>query len=666
MHRAVAVGLLLTCVVVGSVAGTTAQTETATANDSSVRHVNPSEAGSTGDLGALESYLQRQLAGRLARSQMQISQGRYQRGKSLVGDEYRDLLAKYVDVEGETAGGDESNDFRKTARDQREFADDVQSYRETYDEYQEAERNGNEQRARDLARDLERRSRNVQQTGGNLSTSYRRLGNATGQNFTDTRDSVNATVANVTAQQEQVRDAEFTRTNLTVTADSEAVSFYLPLELEGRIETENGTALAEREVTIQVGTRRFQVDTDEEGEFTLTYRPVRLPLDTDELRVQYRPANESVYVGAEAAVPVAVEQVDPGVSVSSATDEAAYGVPVAATARVTADEQPVTGARVGLFVEGQRLATGRTDAEGEVDLGALLPAEVATGERTVSVRVLGENRAVGPANASRPFDVKETATTLSVTAAPADDGVRLGGRLTTADAEPVAGRSVAIRRNDSLVTTVQTGRDGQFTATVPAEPGGRHRFAAVYDEPSTNLGPSQARTSLTLPGPGQDGSMGADSLSALVDDDPYLVAGGVLLALLLLAVAGRAVREWLGGDEVDEGGPPVAGSAEAEPATDAANDESTDPVSAARELIDENASAAVERAYHAVRSRLHDRGIASADATHRELYWAGRDAGVDTDDLETLTQAYERAAFAPRKIDLADARSAVDAAGRLT
>lgn len=666
MHRAVAVGLLLTCVVVGSVAATTAQPETATPNNSSVRHVDPSEADSDGDLGALESYLQRQMADRLAQSQLQVSQGQYQRGKSLVGDEYRDLLAKYVDVEGETAGSDESNQFRKTARDQREFADDVQEYRETHEEYQEAKRNGNEQRARDLARELERQSQNVNGTGGNLSTSYARLGNATGQNFTDTRRSVNATVANVTAQQEEVRDDEFTRTNLTVTADSEAISFYVPLELEGRLETENGTALAEREVTIQVGTRRFEVDTDEEGEFTITYRPVRLPLETEELRVRYRPANESVYVGATATVPVDVEQVDPEVSVSSATDEAAYGEPVAATARVTAGERPVTGARVGLFVEGQRLAAGRTDAEGEVDLGALLPAEVATGERNVSVRVLGENRAVGPGNATRPLDVQETATNLSVTAAPGDDGVRLGGRLTTADGEPVAGRSVAIRRNDSLVTTVQTGRDGQFTATVPADPGGTHRFAAVYDEPSTNLGSSRARTSLTLPGPGEDGSQGVDSISALVDDRPYLVVGGVLLALLLLAIAGWAVREWLAGDQVDEDGPPVTGSTGTEPATDAANDESTDPVSAARELIDENANAAVERAYHAVRSRLRDRGIGSADATHRELYWAGRDAGVDSDDLETLTQAYERAAFTPREIDLADARSAVDAAGRLT
>lgn len=661
MHRAVVVGLLLACVVVGSVVATATPRETATANTTAVRHVDPAEAESEGDLDALESYLQRQLAARLTRSQIQVSRGEYRQGKSLVDEEYRDLLAKYVDVEGETGGRDESQTFRETGRDQRDFADDVRGYRETLEEYREAKRAGDERRARRLARELETRSEDVAATGRNLSTSYRRLGNATGGNFSDTRASVNATVANVTAQQSEIRAAEFIRTQLTATVESEAISFYEPLVVEGYLETENGTALAERTVTLRAGNRSVTATTDEAGRFTITYRPVRLPLATERLRLRYRPANESVYLGSTANVSVGVEQVTPELRIAAATDSAAFRERVATSSQVTVDDEPVRGAAVGLFLGGRRLATGRTDQDGEVVLSAPLPAEVATGERRMAVRVLGRNRSIGPATTSRTLYVRETDTDLSVTAGQAGDAVRLNGRLTTVDGEPVPGRSVAIRRNDSLVTTVRTGPDGGYTATVPAEPGHTYRLAAVYDEPSTNLGPSRARTSLTLPRPSDAAADESEqALSEVLDEYPALVAGGLLLGLLLVAGA-----IWLrrGGTAAEHTDATLAASDAGSPET---TDATTDPLSPARAVLDENANAAVERAYRAVRSRLRDRGIGSADATHWELYRAGRDAGVDATDLETLTTAYERAAFDPREIDRADARTALAAAEQLT
>lgn len=677
MHRAVVV-LLLSCVL-GSVVATATPQETATANETAVRHVDPASAESDGDLGALESYLQRQLASRLARSQHQISQGQYQRGQSLVGDEYRDLLAKYVDVEGETRGRDESQLLNETGREQREFAEDVQRYRETLEAYREAKAAGDAQRARQLARELNARATAVQQTGGNLSQSYGRLGNASGLNLSDTRASVNATVSNVTAEQAELQAVEFTRTELTVRAASEALSFVDPLALEGRLETENGTALADRTITLRIANRSFPTTTDGDGAFTITYAPVRLRLATERLPIRYQPANESVYLGSNATVPVDPEQVTPEISVPTVTDRASFREQVTARTQVTVGDEPVPGARVGLFVRGRRLATDTTDADGDVQLSTPLPADVPTGAHTLTVRVLGRNRTVGPATANRTLDVRATDTDLSVSAEPGGDDVRLGGRLTTADGEPVAGRSVTIRRNDSLVTTVRTGADGRYATTVAAAPGRSYRFAAVYDEPSTNLRPTRARTSLALPAdedaganitlPGDEDVQAVErTLARLLNESPLLVAGGllVLVGLLVVAVVLWRRRGDTAPEATDAATAAATGDGDADRTDDASADTRTEPLTAAHAALDENANAAVEQAYRAVRAGLRDRDIGTADATHWEFYRAASDADVDAAALKRLTTAYERAAFDPREVEQADARQALTVAEELT
>lgn len=675
MHRAVVI-LLLFCLL-GSVVATAAPQETATANETAVRHVDPAAAESDGDLTALESYLQRQLASRLARSQVQVSQGQYQRAQSVLGDQYRDLLGKYVDVEGDTRGRDESQLFNETGREQREFAEDVQRFRDTREAYREARAAGDTQRARRLARELHARATAVRQTGRNLSQSYGRLGNVTGVNVSDTRTSVNATVRNVTAEGAEIAAAEFTETDLTVSAASEAISFVEPLELEGRLETANGTALADRSITLRIANRTLTTTTDGDGEFAVTYRPVRLRLATEQLSIRYQPANESVYLASNATVAVAPEQVTPDLSVTAVTERARFRDAVTAEGQVTVGDEPVPHARVGVFLDGRRLATGQTDADGEVDLSAPLPADVPVGEQALAVRVLGQNRTVGPAAVNRTLAVRATKTNLSVTAEPAGDRVRLSGRLTTASGVPVAGRTVAIRRNESLVTTVRTGPDGRYTATVPATTGSRHRFATVYDEPSTNLRASRARTSLALPADEDAGANltlpdDADAeaieqrLTNLLEEYPLLVAGG-LLGLAGLLVVGVVAWRRRGESESAADTSTAAAADEDRAATVAdATDSTTDPLAAARSELDENANAAVEQAYRTVRTRLRDRDIATAEATHWEFYQAAREADVDAAALERLTMAYERAAFDPRGIAEADARQALTVAERFT
>jgi len=61
----------------------------------------------------------------------------------------------------------------------------------------------------------------------------------------------------------------------------------------------NGTAVSNDRVTLQVGERRYDVQTASDGEFSLTYRPVFLPVNTTTVPVQFIPEDTSLYLAAK-------------------------------------------------------------------------------------------------------------------------------------------------------------------------------------------------------------------------------------------------------------------------------------------------------------------------------------------------------------------------------
>lgn len=664
-----------------------------TSNNSTVRHRDPDEVREEGDVEDLRRWLVGRLTDRLGEGAVQLSEGEYERARRLVGDEYDERLDQLVDVAGET---ETTRTLRDTRENQRETSEAVEEYRETYEEYREARRNGNNQRARELGRDLERQSRRVNENADETTEGYDELGNRTGEDFAEPQEAVENVSENVSETQEEVRQAIFTETNLTVSADGERVSFVDPLAISGRLTTENGTAVGNETIELRVGDRTVATDTDADGGFAVDYRPVTLPANATEVTVEFRPSGESEYLNSSGNVAIDVETVEPNVTVAEASDRVAYNETLTVAGRVSADDVGAP-APVAVYVGDRRVGTTNATANGSYEVRARLPADVPDGERTVRAVVDQEGRALERADATANATVEETATDLTARAGTNGNAtVRVTGRLTTADGDGLAGRTVRIERDGQAVESVTTNASGGYNATlsIPADAAGETvAVTAAFEEQETNLEPSSARATVTLPedwaGAGAgDGSGGplevgliewlsgvlnggeGDGVGAVVRSfalaHPLLVGAFVLGVVLLAGAGGYAVLTGRGPFGAEDEG--IEGVEEPAPDDAAGGDESSsrDVVAAlldrAREQVAGGAAdAGVITAYTAVRQRLADRESGEGH-THWEFYRRHRDA-LDEETasvLRDLTEAYERAAFAPDTVAADRARDLLE------
>jgi len=82
----------------------------------------------------------------------------------------------------------------------------------------------------------------------------------------------------------------------------------------------NGTAVSNDRVTLQVGERRYDVQTASDGEFSLTYRPVFLPVNTTTVPVQFIPEDTSLYLAANTTTTAQItDQTNTTITVSNST-----------------------------------------------------------------------------------------------------------------------------------------------------------------------------------------------------------------------------------------------------------------------------------------------------------------------------------------------------------
>ncbi len=636
----------------------------APANNTTV-HENPRRVEEDGDSGELRSYLARSMARRLERSAVRLDQSQYRRAKDLLGSGYSDSLGKYVDVVGETESADSKSAraFERARDRQRRFVDATREFRRTYEEYQRARENGNTERARRLARELAEQRRNVTRSGDALLRSLDRVGNRTGSNVSRARRSVSAIRQNVSARGTDVARTEFVTTTLAASPEREWTSFDDPARITGVLRTANGTPVADREVTVEVGNRTYETNTDANGSFAVAYRPTTVRAAATNVTVTYVPDDESRYLRSNATVSLDVRPVDGMLRITDAPNETAYDRPVDAAGRLTVDGEPVAGMPVAVTLGNASLGTVRTGPNGEFSVEKRLPASVPPGNRALRVRPAVDDAAVRAAAASRSVRVVPTATALSVDAT-ATDGrtVEASGRLTTADGAPIPNRSVVVRAGDTR-KTVRTGADGSFRARlrVPESARGSNETVAViatHPGRGSSLERSKARATATLQS--ADAATGqSDRVTVDVTWRTVYVGVGTLLLTLLGAVLvlrdgaapdDTASNESGGADDADPG--PSAGTL----------------LSAARERLRRgDTDGAVRTAYAAVRRWGEDSLGVGTVGTHWEFYRAGRERApaAERESLRDLTQVYERAAFDLRRIDEAEASDAVDAARRL-
>jgi len=646
------------------------QTQDNETNESTPHHRNPDEAGANGDLASVKGWLSGRLAASLRDSTVQISQSEYERGRSVLGDEYDDYLSQFVDVAGETdsSADDETADtYRETKDTQQSFAETAEEFEKTYEDYQEARRNGNDERARELARELNALAEELRGYNQQLQGRYTELENQTGTDFTESTRQLDDVTSNLTAQATEVTTAELVKTELRLMANSTTVSFTQPLELTGQLRVVGNATTPERaRIRFAGGTRT--VDLDADGSFTLTYRPGSTRVGERSLTATYLPADESLYLGSNASVDVSVEAVTPTVRVSEHTNQAGFGDEVRVAGNVVVNGTPVGNTPVELTVDGQRLATTRTDADGSFVATASLPASIPAERVNVTVLAGQEGRAIAPNSSTAPLDVQETETALNVTGTANEGTVTVSGALESVTGESVPNQRVEISVGDGYETTVRTSEDGTFsrtidTASFAAEPGDTVTVRAAFDGEATNLVGSTARTQVDLPaengagdgagngngGAGQNGG----PLGSSSDILPFVVGGGLVL------LVGGVVVVWLRGRTP---APSEANPETAQSTTETA--ESIPSVADRLEAIEDSSPASLARVtYLTLRDLVANRAGVPDAATHWEFYRTVTEERPElAADLRGVVEAYETAVYAEDPIAADRARQTQAAA----
>lgn len=686
------------------------QVETPT-DENETQHENPDDVANEEYSEDTAAWLAQRLGNRLSNGSVSLSNGQYEQARRLLGDEYNHRLEQYVDVAGVTDGdGDDAaaREFRAARENQRSLTGAVQRYRTQYSEYQEARENGNERRARRLARQMERTASNVSRRSQRLVRNYEQIEGNTSVNVTTGKEQITATTRNLTALQRTVREETLVGTILTVESLSPTASFSNPATIAGEIRTENGTAPLVESITLRVGNRTRSVQLTSNGSFETQYRPRATPVGTQSIRVAYIPPAESVYLTDSANVTVDIEQTAPTINLTRDPAVVRYGRQLAVSATVSANEIPVDGIPIEILIDESEFTRTLTSANGSSSSTIRLPASVDNGNRSVSVRIPYQDRAIAGVNARAPLSVALTPTTLSLDASTPDGTVLVRGKLQTTDGDPVVNEPVSVRVGDTGQTTVETDASGRFEVRVDDSSvgGGQIPIQAKYAQPGSNLGNANATTTVSIqssgavPPPDRAGKSIIDSLLSLLlgsDSNPAIgfgtgatgvlwvlagligltVTGGILVVVNRLnLLPGQTAGEPVGSDEPTDSDESTGADERPFPALAVPHTPEGLPETSA-ENLDERLSeylatneydAAVIVAYSAVRDELISSHDLSDTMTHWELVEHYRRSDHETDRITALrdiVEAFERAAFSPASLDATRAEEAIEAARAL-
>lgn len=267
---------------------------------------------------------------------------------------------------------------------------------------------------------------------------------------------------------------------------------------------------------------------------------------------------------------------------------------------------------------------------------------------TTAGRVASARAITGEAG-SADLTVEETATTLSISGRQSGDGVRVSGRLRTAEGEGVAGQNVDLTVDGTTVASVTTDAAGQFATTLSLsnDVGEEVRVTAEYNDSGTNLADARASTVVEMANdenassgaggepPGRDGVFG-EIRSAT--STALLIAAGLLLVALLGVFA---ITRWRGSSTAAESETTATGGDAAAPTS---VDRSRRLLEAAQRYAEEHGDQeAVTAAYAAARRAVTSNLGVTTEGTHWEVYQQVRDRGSDelTERFRRLTESYE-------------------------
>ncbi|ELZ82777.1 hypothetical protein C453_16868, partial [Haloferax elongans ATCC BAA-1513] len=466
----------------------TESTNNSTANTSATppQHEKPDRVEGDRDLQALQSWLQGRMneyvlecTGELNTTQEALCAQR--------NESYPQWVSQYVTLSEQTDS--ERDDQTAQAYDevrqtQQRYSNQTRQFEDLRVAYETARENGNETRARELARRLAELAGELNDTSAALQTSVRAVGNNTSTDVTPAVEELDQQTAAQVAAAEEIRERELTDTQLSVSLNRTRVGFTRPVRVRGVLRDETGAAVANQSVRVRVGGQLFSTETDGTGQFSLAYRPVLVAADATNLSVAFVPEDSSVYLGSAESHAVTVEQVTATTTVETDAQTISYGKSVAVTTTVAVDGSPVSDAPIDLRATGfdpnrstmgdrDEMVTGDsyemvTGAEGMASVSLVLDSNASVGDQTLAVAGSNDTAVAIPA-ATTTVTVEPTATDLDVAVEDRNEStVVVAGTLATSGGTPISNRTVAFVVANETVGTATTDENGTFESELPS------------------------------------------------------------------------------------------------------------------------------------------------------------------------------------------------------
>ncbi|WP_379812001.1 DUF4129 domain-containing protein [Halorubrum laminariae] len=627
-------------------------------------HTNPDEIDEAGDNQRVATYLATRLGSRLNVSAVAVSDQAFDDGRAPLGEDYDVLLERYSAVAADIDAEETADRFNLTREQQRAIIDSAEDLNQTALAYQRAVEAGNDERARELGREIIETTAELNASTESLTEQYAALEEETDINLDGAQAALNQSQQTLSQAAAAVAQREFTETTLTVETNRTTLSGGAPVRVTGQLTTTDGEPISDAPLTVGIGTDTVTTQTNDTGRFTTTYQPLLAPINASTLTVTYEPTSSAPYLGATATQRVSLtEQADTELRLANSTETAAFSETVRVNGTVhllTETDRPLDGIPVVLTVDGQRLATATTDRTGAVSLADELPADIPDGTTELGVAIDRQDLAIAPSTATTQLTVQPTSTSLSVDAVTNTTNtttVSVAGQLTTASGEPLADRELGITLGETRLGVVETDQTGAYQAnyTVPDSVGRTADLTVAYDGTGTSLTGSTVTQQLSFT------TVGWPRLGIA------LAAGFVVVSLIVVVFVRPPDWRWVRRLRARVTNEPVMTPSPSDP-SDMAVSSSPDAdggdanATAHRHSFDHaqaalaagHPNAAVQIAYGVARNHLRSDNAQPAE-THWEFYQRWQRTGrpeIDSDHLRQLTELYETAAFSPHDISM--------------
>lgn len=639
-------------------------------NNTTVQHVNPVSVNKEGNLSTVQRWLSLRLSGTLIDCAENIAVNESTCKK--LDDQFPEWLDKYVEVSREIEDDSESKNtsvaFSRAHENQREYVSLLREFNRTKNAYQEARQNGNTERARRLARQLIGIATQLEGTGENLTGNYQTIETTTPANLTNATVTINTTTQRILETVENIETEQFVNTTIVANTSRTRISFLQPLRVTGYLVAENGTLLSGQTVQLRAGNVTWATTTtNATGGFVFTYRPVRLRLDTRRMTVRYAPNPTAIYNASATTIPIRIEQqVEPTINVSMRPDRAGFKDRVTISGWINADGIGVPSVPIAVSLDGERLRVSdrlRTGPTGRFEFVVRVPANVLPGSQHVRVSIPLSERAIANVSTTRPIQIVETPSSLTVSApaqlvvnrsrAHPDAELNVTGQLVTVSGQPVSGQQVTIRVNGTTVGVAQTGPNGTYATTVNLPPklfsGQRTttvRLVAVYSGTQTNLATDRAADQVQIIVYSDAGFF--DIFGTLLSNKLALGIGIIVFGLVL----GYRFRKryWIPSPEEHEQREEGLAEGTVEQLTTKGMSDSQLLETERNQLAADDFNRAIVTAYTTTRARLSAEFRSPSAQTHWEFFRECQGYSLDDRQLDVfrqLTETYERAVFSP-------------------